>query len=240
MRLSLCQLCDDSFEEHVLRITEENTGLHLHGLNECSKHFKTMLPDVVDAFAREWGLIPTKSTELNSIAEVKEFTERIGNEGTWLGEPLEGFVVRTHVSEPPTKDGIGRDASPYEPGSSFFFKVKFDEPYMMYRDWREVTKMLLSTKDKNGVAAMKASSLPTSKMRRTETVEYVQWVIGDIKRHPQLFAEFGKGKGIIAARQRFFSWKDGGGVVEPGEKDGDAPVEAVKRRTIIAPIAIPG
>ena len=81
---------------------------------------------------------------LKTIPEVKAFTEEIGRKGSWNGEPLEGFVVRTHVTEPPTKGDKPPSASPYPPGSSFFFKVKFDEPYMMYRDWREVTKILLS------------------------------------------------------------------------------------------------
>ena len=81
---------------------------------------------------------------LKTIPEVKEFTEEIGKSGQWRGQALEGFVVRTHVSEPPSKPGKDASASPYAPGSSFFFKVKFDEPYMMYRDWREVTKILLS------------------------------------------------------------------------------------------------
>lgn len=207
----------------------------------------------VGAFADEWGFIRTCTTTLSSIEEVKSFTDQCAETGTWDGEAVEGFVVRTHVSSPPTekrntKAGavvqVKEGQSPYASGSDFFFKIKFDEPYMMYRDWREVTKMLLSTKDKNGVAAMKVSSLPKSKMRRKETVEYVEWVIGDIKRNPQLYAEFGKGKGIIAARERFFQWKNDGGVIARGIK-GEGSVAAaanedVKRKTIIAPIAIPG
>ena len=36
------------------------------------------------------------------------------------------------LPSPPTKDDTS--PPPYADGSSFFFKVKFDEPYMMYRD----------------------------------------------------------------------------------------------------------
>ncbi len=56
------------------------------------------------------------------------------------------------------------ERSPYALGSSFFSKVKFDEPYMMYRDWREVTKMLLNKKA--------PKTLPRGKMKRPETKLY--------------------------------------------------------------------
>ncbi|KAJ3520036.1 hypothetical protein NM688_g9216 [Phlebia brevispora] len=236
---AVAELCDDSFEEHVLRISEKNTGLHLHGINECSKHFKTMLPDVVQSFAREWGFIVTPYTELKTIPEVKEFTEQIAKEGKWRGEALEGFVVRTHVSEPPTEGKRGSGASPYAPGSSFFFKVKFDEPYMMYRDWREVTKVLLSKGAQIG-------NVPKSKLRRPETRAYVNWVIREIKHDPKPFANYTKGRGIIATRERFLQWFES----EQGKKEfAHVEQEAEKKqaedsakfgKTIIVPVAIPG
>ncbi|OBZ77669.1 tRNA ligase 1 [Grifola frondosa] len=110
---AVAELCDDSFEEHVLRISKEMTGLHLHGLNACTKRFATQHQDVVDAFAEEWGFIGTKSTVLDSIPKVKAFTEEIGKSGSWDGNALEGFVVRTHVTEPPTKGNAPVSASPY-------------------------------------------------------------------------------------------------------------------------------
>lgn len=212
----------------------------MHGLNECSKYFRTMLPDVVDAFAREWCFIVTASTELKTIAEVKEFTERIGKEGKWNGQALEGFVVRTHVSErPPTKGNKDRQASPYEPGSSFFFKVKFDEPYMMYRDWREVTKTLLSKGPQIG-------NIPKGKMRRPETQAYAKWIMEEIKRDRAQFSQFTQGKGIIATRERFLKWYES----DEGKKElHQANSEAVEQKeeakqkfgkTIIVPIAVPG
>ncbi|KAF7790591.1 hypothetical protein EIP86_001547 [Pleurotus ostreatoroseus] len=236
---AVAELCDDSFEEHVLPISKDNTGLHLHGLNECSKYFKTMLPDVVDAFAREWGFIPTPYTELKTIPEVKEFTERIGKEGKWRGEPLEGFVVRTHVSKPPTDGRKSAGQSPYAPGSSFFFKVKFDEPYMMYRDWREVTRTLLSK-------GPSMSNVPKSKLRRPETKAYATWVIGEIKRDRSQFDSFAKGKGIIATRERFLKWfesEQGRDEFAREEKAAEKKQEEAQKqfgKTIIVPVAIPG
>jgi tRNA ligase len=110
----------------------------LHGINECSRHFQTQPAAVLEAFAREWGFIPTPSLELPSVQGVEAFTDEVGRSGTWNGEAFEGFVVRTTVRSfifivvigPPDR----RDARPpYAAGSSFFCEVKFDEPYMMYR-----------------------------------------------------------------------------------------------------------
>jgi tRNA ligase len=237
------QLCDDSFEEHVLGYPPDKTGLHLHGINESTKQFKTLPHDAVDAFADEWGFIKTPSIALNSIAEVKSFTQEVGETGKWNGEAVEGFVVRTHVTQPSTEESPGRNKSviPYAPGSSFFFKVKFDEPYMMYRDWREVTKSLLSAK-----GSMSVANIPRSKMKRPETRLYVQWVIEEIKKDRKAFDQFTHGKGIIATREKFLKWLG----AENGQKalkaNTDAavvsPEDNVKNigKTIIVPVAIPG
>ncbi|KAI0260323.1 RNA ligase-domain-containing protein [Gloeopeniophorella convolvens] len=235
---AVAELCDDSFEEHVLPYSADKTGLHLHGLNECTKHFKTQPPAVIDAFAREWGFIVTPSLVLPSIAEVKAYTEEVGRTGKWNGEAVEGFVVRTTVGVPPTSERSLSDVSPYEPGSSFFFKVKFDEPYMMYRDWREITKVLLSRGE--------SARLPKNKMKRAETQVYVEWVRREIQADPTQFEGFTKGRGIIATRQRFLRWLE----TEEGKssekkalaaQDDGTPADGKKfGKTIIMPIAIPG
>ncbi|KAI0826327.1 RNA ligase-domain-containing protein [Irpex lacteus] len=216
-RRESCALCDDSFEEHVLPYSSDQTGLHLHGINTCSKDFITELPPVVDSFAKEYGFI------------------EIGRTGKWRGQALEGFVVRTHVSSNvdslPTKPGKSSSASPYTPGSSFFFKVKFDEPYMMYRDWREVTKALLTR-------GASVDNVPKGKMRRPETRAYVRWVIGEIQRDKEQFKEFTKGKGIIRTRERFLEWtvEQGENVVKEERKAEDKKFG----KTVIVPVAVPG
>ncbi|CAL1708437.1 unnamed protein product [Somion occarium] len=202
-----------------------------------------MPPNVVDAFASEWGFIQTLSTEVKTIPEVKSFTEEIGRAGKWRGEALEGFVVRTHVSTDPPSKG-NPSLSPYEPGSCFFFKVKFDEPYMMYRDWREVTKILLSK-------GPTMSHVPKSKMRRLETRLYSQWVINEIKRDRKQFDQYTRGRGIISTRERFLKWLQSpdGKKALAGEKMGlhsnesaSAELNSDKTfgKTIIVPVAIPG
>ncbi|KAH9025091.1 RNA ligase-domain-containing protein [Lactarius pseudohatsudake] len=201
------ELCDDGFEEHVFPDV-----LHLHNINECSRHFRTQPTAVVEAFAREWAIIPTPSLELPSVQDVKTFTEEIGRNGTWNGKALEGFVV-------------------------FFFKVKFDEPYMMYRDWREITKALLTRGE--------GANLPKSKMARSETKAYVKWVKEEIKKHPELFKGYTKGHGIIATHERFLRWLETG--VEERDKEKvesaervSAPSDKKFGKTIIMPVAVPG
>lgn len=188
----------------------------------------------------EWGFIATPSIVLDTIPEVKAFTEEIAKAGSWNGEAVEGFVVRTRVTASPTKGNKPASASPYPVGSSFFFKVKFDEPYMMYRDWREVTKTLLSK-------GASASNVPKNKLRRPETKLYVQWVCGEITRDRTQFTEFTKGKGIIATRERFLEWvASGGQLVQdaaeavPEETGSKKEVDLTKGKTIIVPVAIPG
>ncbi|EIW74468.1 RNA ligase [Coniophora puteana RWD-64-598 SS2] len=238
---AVAELCDDSFEEHVLPYPPEKSGLHLHGINESTANFRTMPSSVVDAFADEWGFIKTATIQLDSIAAVNSFTDEVGMTGQWNGEPLEGFVVRTHVRAPPKAvDARDRGAAPpYGEGASFFFKVKFDEPYMMYRDWREITKALLAAK--NGTGG-KEAKLPKNKMKRPETKLYVEWCRQEIRRDPTAFAEYGKGKGIIATRERFLRWMESqqgkeGLVTLPQEENKAAEGYG---KTVIVPVAIPG
>ncbi|KIY68086.1 hypothetical protein CYLTODRAFT_436728 [Cylindrobasidium torrendii FP15055 ss-10] len=229
---AIAELCDDDFEEHVLAVPPELTGLHLHGINTCTKEFKTMPQDVVDAFADEWGFIKTLCKTMDTVEEVKRFTAKVGEVGHWNGQTVEGFVVRTHVTEPPTNKQ--KSKSPYTPGSTFFFKIKFDEPYMMYRDWREVTKSLLS------MDLPRKSALPKSKMRRRETQHYVDWIIKEIKRDRKQFSEYSKGHGIIATRERFLEYMRAGGHEVDLSSRPASPALTNFGKTIIVPVAIPG
>lgn len=178
---------------------------------------------------------------MDSISEVKAFTDEVGKTGTWNGEAIEGFVVRTHVVEPPPQES-SKNASPYAPGSTFFFKVKFDEPYMMYRDWREVTKKLLTAK-----GPLELTSLPKNKMKRPETKVYVKWVKEEIKRDRSAFSLYTNNRGIISTRERFLKWlasEDGkkGLMTADNEEDVKLGPQGPKEfgKTIIVPIAVPG
>lgn len=107
---------------------------------------------------------------------------------------------------------------------------------MMYRDWREVTKNLLSTK-----GSLNDAKLPKSKLKRKETRLYVEWVKKEIRHNPSAFSEFSKGKGIIATRERFLKWME----TDEGKKglvvESEAPPTTREfGKTIILPVAIPG
>ena len=229
------KLCDDDFEEHVLAYSPEKSGLYLHGINETRKEFHTLPTDVIDAFAEEWGFLKTATIVCDTLAEVKDFTDDIAKTGEWKGEPLEGFVVRTSIVD--LKPGLESHEKqpPYPAGSSFFFKVKFDEPYMMYRDWREITKSLLSTEGSPNDAV-----ISKSKMKRKETQVYLKWVKNEIKTNRSNFEGYTQGKGIIATRERFLRWLDTeqgktelSGLEQSGQTDGFD-------KTIIVPVAVPG
>ncbi|KAJ6470426.1 hypothetical protein C8R45DRAFT_1218287 [Mycena sanguinolenta] len=185
-----------------------------------------------------------------TIAAVREFTAEVGKTGAWNGVPVEGFVVRTQVSSPSTP--FSRSVPPYPPGSSFFFKVKFDEPYMMYRDWREVTKMLLSMRGKakkgKDTDGMSVDELPKTKMRRAKTTVYARWVVQEIRRDPAAFAEYNENKGIVAVRERLLAYlasEKGKKALKsaPSEREEKAPEKTQAKsftKTIVVPVAIPG
>ncbi|KAL5476920.1 TRL1 [Sanghuangporus weigelae] len=249
---AVAELCDDSFEEHVLPYSSEKTGLHLHGINESTGAFHTLPSDAVARFAREWGLIETPFHIVHSIADVRAFSDEVARRGEWAGEAIEGFVVRCHVRADQAGKARERDAPPYPPGSSFFFKVKYDEPYMTYRDWREITKILLASKQ-----PLDSVSIPKSKLRRPESHLYLKWVREEIEKDREAFREYSKGKGIIATRERFLEWLRVNHpqqrilATEDEKMDVDVPLDedkAKKRakpekkfgKTIIVPVAIPG
>ncbi|CAK5279331.1 unnamed protein product [Mycena citricolor] len=244
---AIAELCDDSFEEHVLGYSPEKTGLHLHGLNTSTSVFHTLPHSVIDAFADEWGFIRTPSLEFPTLAAVRAFTDGVSAAGHWECEPVEGFVVRTHVTSKPGD-------APYAPGSTFFFKIKFDEPYMMYRDWRELTKSLLTAHDKGlsgKGAGMSEGALSKGKMRRPESKVYVRWVMKEIVRDPETFAQYGKNKGIIATRDKFMVYlasEEGQqqlalakeNRLPPATTADTASPRAQFGKTVIVPVAIPG
>lgn len=254
---AVAELCDDSFEEHVLPYPKEMTGLHLHGLNERRADFCTLENDEVEAFAREWGFIPTAALTFDTLDKVKEFTDEIGKVGKWRGEAVEGFVVRTKISNRQAElvqayrgtrgERIADKQElstppPYAPGSTFFFKIKFEEPYLMYREWREVTKKMLAAADKGQLQNLKISAYM---LRRPETRAYQHWVAEQIRHNRSSLNGFNEGHGIIAARERFLAWystNEGRDVMEKESRKPSTETGNYRgpHKTIIMPVGIPG
>ncbi|ORX70225.1 hypothetical protein DL89DRAFT_223484, partial [Linderina pennispora] len=168
------ELCDDSFEEHILEYPERMRGLYLHGINRNSVDLWTWPSEEVTRVAREFGFMETKYFVFDTIGEARAMADKVRNDRVLDGRAIEGFVVRCrmHDSERP-----------------FMFKIKYDEPYLMFREWREITNRILHDKPYR-------TSYALSKL-------YAAWVKNQIKEHPEQFESFGKQQGIIAARTRF-------------------------------------
>ncbi|KAL7423003.1 tRNA ligase [Cryptotrichosporon argae] len=246
---AVLELCDDSFEEHVIATPAHFTGLHLHGLNLNTPHFSTLPPAAVSAFAADFGFIPTKYVELDSVDAVRRFTDDVAKTGAWEGDMIEGFVVRATV-----RDAPGPGAPPYRPRAPFFWKIKFDEPYLLYRQWREVTRVMLDLLPAHGKHAKpdEVWKRVRTKAKRPEVGLYAEWVGQRIKDEPALFDNYDTG--VVRVRERFLAWteaegekewaavkagrwkmsQDGGGVARAEAKKG------LPKKYLIVPIAIPG
>ncbi|KAI9341363.1 hypothetical protein BDR26DRAFT_860305 [Obelidium mucronatum] len=95
-------------------------GLYLHGINKNSCQLETWSTDRVKQVGSDFGF-------LNVESEIKDSFEGVLS-GSYKGRPVEGFVIR---------------CTSKETGQCLMFKIKFDEPYLMFREWREITNMLI-------------------------------------------------------------------------------------------------
>ncbi|KAK8858676.1 hypothetical protein IAR55_002905 [Kwoniella newhampshirensis] len=246
---AVLELCDDSFEEHVIATPAHWTGLHLHGLNYNTPHFSTATPAQVTSFAQEFGFIQTKYVELQTLGEVKSFTDDVAKTGSWEGDMIEGFVVRCTVKD---LDGQVEDGKPpYRPGAPFFFKVKFDEPYLLYRQWREITKVMLPLlKQHDPETTAQVWQKVRSKTKRPEIGVYAEWCGAMMAKEPKLFDHYDKG--IVRVRERFLAWTE-----DAGQKAWDAArsgkgnkvlgmvkqvrdVKGLPKKWLLVPVAVPG
>ncbi|KAF9926243.1 hypothetical protein FBU30_004138 [Linnemannia zychae] len=261
---AVAELCDDSFEEHILEYPIEKSGLYLHGLNRNTVEFQTLPSSEVQKFAMEWGLRRTEYVTCNTHQEVKKFTDEVRNAGEYDNRPVEGFVVRSKVKGD---------------GTTHFFKIKYDEPYLMYREWREITKRLWSIEakkiqdatkakerriaeearaaNKEHTTSNKAIAEPKEKaveefkirMRYPLTKHYVEFVKDLIRTQPELFVGYNKNQGIISIRDMFLKhWEskteqEQKKLISSAVKESGRPSTSSEhdfQRTVIIPIATIG
>ncbi|PRT54107.1 tRNA ligase [Wickerhamiella sorbophila] len=176
------EFCDDNFEEHVLAYPPESAGIYLNGLNRNTREFQTLAPNVVNELGARYGFLRTDFLMVEGVDETKQFLEKCAETGAYNGRDIEGFVVRCK------KDG-----------KDFFFKYKFKEPYLMYREWRTATHVIL----KDPQAAWK------SKMHKEATNEFLKFARPYLKSHPELAEKIQKeGKGIIELREKFLEYSN--------------------------------
>ena len=183
---AVAELCDDEFEEHILAYTPEKAGLYLHGLNLNVPQFVTYPGDLVQQFADEWGFLKTGLIVMQTQEQVQAFLEEVAETGAHDGRDVEGFVVRCKMTYNP-------DKKPYE---DWFFKYKFEEPYLMYRQWRECTKAMISGKQ------------PRYKKHVKITEEYLQYARQRLATERTLAKQYNENHGIIALRNDFLRFKN--------------------------------
>ncbi|CEN62199.1 Putative tRNA ligase (Eurofung) [Aspergillus calidoustus] len=203
------ELCDDSFEEHVLAYDQNSAGIYLHGINFNVPEFATLSSPEVHKFADAWGFKKANFVVYDDLDSVKRFLERCAETGSWDGRETEGFVIRCHMSE----GGRG-------PLRDWFFKYKFEEPYLMYRQWRECTKSMLSGKQ------------PRIKKHKKITEEYLVYARRQFALNPELKVPYQHNHGIIAMRDGFLAERglNGAQIIQ-------MEADNVTRDVVLVPIA---
>ncbi|KAI9928647.1 hypothetical protein ASPWEDRAFT_36421 [Aspergillus wentii DTO 134E9] len=206
------ELCDDSFEEHVLAYDQAASGIYIHGINFNLPQFATLPSSEVHQFADSWGFKKANFVVYDDIKSVKEFLDQCAETGTWNGRETEGFVIRCQMSE---------GGGPYQ---DWFFKYKFEEPYLMYRQWRECTKAVI------------AGKLPRIKKHQKITEEYLLYARRQLAQNPSLGRLYAQNHGIISMREGFLQERGLKGS-EIIAMESAAAGQEVTQNVILAPIA---
>lgn len=176
---AVAEYCDDTFEEHILEYTGNKRGLYLHGINQNTPDFYTWPFDKVATFAEKYGFKKINYMIKETIDNLKVFLNDCSKTGSFEGQEIEGFVIRGKMANNPSKP--------------FFFKYKFEEPYLMYRQWREVTKDYLTKGHR--VFKFKKHGFITNK--------YLDFVIPILESDNKLCEDYLLGFGVIKLRNMF-------------------------------------
>ena len=214
---AVAELCDDEFEEHVLAYTPDIAGLYLHGINLNLPDFATYPHELVDQFAEEWGFRKTTYIMERDVDKVKAFLDNVAETGHYEGRDTEGFVIRCQARD--------SDGAPWQ---DWFFKYKFEEPYLMYRQWRECTKAVI------------AGRPPRFKKHKKITEEYLLYARRRLVADPSLGKRYNDNHGIIALRNDFLNSKGlkGSDIIRLERESGEhAPIT---NNVILVPIATIG
>jgi len=216
---AVAELCDDEFEEHVLEYNPENAGLYLHGINLNMPIFATYPGNKVAEFAEQWGFKKVTYVLKESITDVRPFLEHVAETGAYEERDTEGFVIRCQARD--------SDDAPWE---DWFFKFKFEEPYLMYRQWRECTKAVIANKE------------PKIKKHKKITEEYLIYARRQFAKHPELQQQYNLNHGIIAMRNGFLAEKGlkGSDIIRAELEEGGSNEVDAARNIVLLPIATIG
>jgi tRNA ligase len=212
------ELCDDDFEEHVLEYPPELAGLYLHGINFNLPEFATSSGPEIHQFADTWGFKKAQYVIIQKLDQVKNFLEECAETGSWDGRDTEGFVVRCKLGS--------KNTAP-----DWFFKYKFEEPYLMYRQWREATKAVIAGKP------------PRFKKHKNITEQYLLYARQQLVKDPKIGKLYNQNHGIIKMRDGFLAeiGKKGSDIIaqEQGEENGTGD-DSAPRDIVLVPIATIG
>jgi tRNA ligase len=155
----------------------------------------------------------------DDIRQVKTFLDKVAETGNYNGRDTEGFVIRCQARD-------GEDG----PFVDWFFKYKFEEPYLMYRQWRECTKALIGGKP------------PRYKKHEAITKEYLDFARRKFAQNPGLAKSYNANHGIIKLRDEFLAFRGTTGADIIRQELEQGPVESKKaaRNIVLVPIATIG
>jgi tRNA ligase len=215
---AVAELCDDTFEEHVLEYPPDAAGLYLHGINFNLPEFATLSGPEVHQFADTWGFKKAQYVMIQTIDEVKTFLDSCAETGSWDGRDTEGFVVRCK------KRTKYKDSAP-----DWFFKFKFEEPYLMYRQWRECTKAVIAGKP------------PKYKKHQKITEAYLLYARRQLAKDSSLAKAYQQNHGIIKMRDGFLAeiGQKGSDIIRQEAADGEG-ASSVVNNVVLIPIATIG
>lgn len=216
---AVAELCDDTFEEHVLAYEGDSAGLYLHGINLNTPKFATYSADAVHEFADVWGFKKTDYFKMEGVKDLRKFLEEAAETGSWDGKDVEGFVIRSKARHGPN-DPLWHD---------WFFKYKFEEPYLMYRQWRECTKAMINGK------------LPKMRKHQSITKQYLSFAARYFVDHPGASLQYQNNHGIIKIRNAFLAecGLKGSDIIRQEAEDGSTGSEIYKD-LVLVPIATIG
>ena len=213
----VAELCDDQFEEHVLAYEPKDAGLYIHGMNLNLPEFATYPGELVHQFADQWGFKKAQYLMKDDVDSMRQFLAECAETGSYDGRDTEGFVIRCHRQEYGASGGY----------HDWFFKYKFEEPYLMYRQWRECTKAIISGKP------------PKYKKHKQITEQYLQYARRQLAKNPSLAKDYQRNHGIIAMRDGFLQEKGvtGAHIIQQEERDEDGSSEGIMSNLVLLPVA---
>ncbi|KAJ1970968.1 trna ligase, partial [Dimargaris verticillata] len=218
------ELCDDEFEEHILAYQGSRRGLYLHGVNRNTPELHTWPSALVTYAAEAFGFHRTGFYTCDTYDKAAAFADRIRQDQALEGRAVEGFVVRCLLTNHEQRSGSGPHSYQDDHSQVHMYKVKYDDPYLLYREWRELTKRIICQRP--------------FRTQHKLSEHYAKWVRSYLAKDPSLAPAFQRNQGIIEARNQFLRyWENQGHSLAQDLHEASA---SAQRKTVLVPIATIG